>query len=337
MNDLTPFARAIEEWKFLNVALRSQPETYRQVSPAVTRNSFSVTVLSGFLGAGKTTLLREYMRRHDPSRLGLIVNDFGAVNIDATTLSGLGTEVVPISNGCSCCITAAGLTAGIDRYADSEQIYDHVVIEASGISDPGSIAVAVGLRPGVAEVGIVTLVDAEGFQMFRNSPLGSLLSRQLSAAHLVVLSKSDRLDEITLTALRKEIAEEAAGRMIVSFEEFLSTPERMLQPAHSGARPAPKYEVHDTSDITHLTVKDAHIQDEVELEELFARMPAGLMRIKGNLSLGQKGFHSLDWAGGRWELREHIDASGLGPNVLVLIAIGEQAALIELWAKAFNN
>ena len=100
-----------------------------------------VTILAGFLGAGKTTLLNALLR-HTPEPLGVIVNDFGSVNIDAALVAGhtaLDGEVA-LQNGCICCTIRGDLLAALLRLRRRENPPSHIIIEASGVSDPAAVA-----------------------------------------------------------------------------------------------------------------------------------------------------------------------------------------------------
>ena len=108
-----------------------------------------VTVLSGFLGAGKTTLLNRILSNRDGLRVAVIVNDMSEVNVDAglvrdggADLSRTREQLVEMTNGCICCTLREDLLTEVFRIA-GEQRFDHLLIEASGISEPLPIVVRV--------------------------------------------------------------------------------------------------------------------------------------------------------------------------------------------------
>lgn len=97
-----------------------------------------VIVLTGHLGAGKTTVLNHLLRR-PRTRIGVVVNDFGTVNLDATLVSGYVDQPAAISGGCLCCIDdLSGLDLALERLASLD--LDAILIEASGLADPMVLA-----------------------------------------------------------------------------------------------------------------------------------------------------------------------------------------------------
>src|SRR6204780_1359698 len=103
-----------------------------------------VTVITGFLGAGKTTLLRRFLASAEGQGTAVIVNEFGAVGIDDVLVRDSADETVLLGNGCVCCITRTDLQAALrrlvfDRERGTVPPFGRVVIETSGLADPGPI------------------------------------------------------------------------------------------------------------------------------------------------------------------------------------------------------
>ncbi|MEU6608887.1 GTP-binding protein [Streptomyces shenzhenensis] len=156
-----------------------------------------VVVLAGFLGSGKTTLLNHLLHRSGGSRIGAIVNDFGAVEIDAMAVAGaLGDSTVSLGNGCLCCaVDASELDAYLTRLAAPATGIDVIVIEASGLAEPQELVrmLLASEHPGIVYGGLVEVVDAAEFDATRARH--PEIDRHLALADLVVVNKLDRAED----------------------------------------------------------------------------------------------------------------------------------------------
>lgn len=133
-------------------------------------NKLPVTLLSGFLGAGKTSLLNHLLANPGGRRIGVIVNDLSAVNVDAGLVVRTNQELVELSNGCICCTLRDELIAQVVRLARSNDL-DYLVIESTGVSEPlpvaqGFVLEAEGTK--LTEVArldtLVTVIDGPAFR-----------------------------------------------------------------------------------------------------------------------------------------------------------------------------
>ncbi|MFV0133208.1 CobW family GTP-binding protein [Streptomyces sp. HMX87] len=153
-----------------------------------------VVVLAGFLGSGKTTLLNHLLHHSGGSRIGAIVNDFGAIEIDAMAVAGaLGDSTVSLGNGCLCCAVDPGeLDVYLERLARPDTGIDVVVIEASGLAEPQELVrmLLASEHPGIVYGGLVEVVDAAEFDDTRARH--PEIDRHLALADLVVVNKLDR-------------------------------------------------------------------------------------------------------------------------------------------------
>jgi len=123
-----------------------------------------VTLVAGYLGAGKTTLINRILAADTGQKIAVMVNDFGAINIDARLIQARDGGVLQLANGCICCSIQSDLKAQLRDLIRAADRPDHLVIETSGVSDPARVA-AVLQHPGLKEKtridAVVTLVDLE--------------------------------------------------------------------------------------------------------------------------------------------------------------------------------
>ncbi|MER7482120.1 GTP-binding protein [Streptomyces sp. NPDC126510] len=162
--------------------------------PSPKPQQIPVVVLAGFLGSGKTTLLNHLLHRSGGSRIGALVNDFGAIEIDAMAVAGaLGDSTVSLGNGCLCCaVDASELDQYLERLAEPSVGIDVIVIEASGLAEPQELVrmLLASEHPGVVYGGLVEVVDAAEFDDTRARH--PEIDRHLALADLVVVNKLDR-------------------------------------------------------------------------------------------------------------------------------------------------
>ncbi|WP_405132680.1 CobW family GTP-binding protein [Nocardia sp. NBC_01388] len=164
-----------------------------------------VLIVAGFLGSGKTTLLNRLLRSRD-LRIGVVVNDFGAVNIDAMLVAGQVDAMVSLGNGCVCCaVDVTEMDELFDRLAQPKQRIDVIVVEASGLAEPRNLIrmVTASDNPRIRYGGLIELVDAEHFLESRAQH--PELDTHLRMADLVVLNKADRVPAAALEKLHTEI------------------------------------------------------------------------------------------------------------------------------------
>jgi G3E family GTPase len=155
------------------------------------------TVIGGFLGAGKTTLLNRLLREAKGRRFAVLVNDFGALDIDGRLVAAHGGDTIALANGCLCCTIGDSLVTTLLGLLERPERFDHIVVEASGVADPGRIADLAVLEPRLSRDGVIVVVDAaEVRARAADRRMGDTILRQLKAADLLVLNKIDLSEDL---------------------------------------------------------------------------------------------------------------------------------------------
>ncbi len=242
----------------------------------MTAPTIAVTVIGGYLGAGKTTLVNHLLRTSG-DRIGVIVNDFGEINIDADLIESHDGETISLANGCICCSLVDGFAAALDTVVSAEVLPERVLIEASGVADPAAVA-AWAHAPGLELDGVVVLADLELIdRQLDDEWIGDVVRRQLSAADLIIANKVDRarVDSVARLSAHVDAPVLAAANAAVAAElVFAATcrarSERALDPVSA-------------TDYFHSKTWSWELPvDDRELDELLSSFDVeGVERVKG--------------------------------------------------------
>lgn len=181
-----------------------------------------VTILTGFLGAGKTTLLNRILKEDHNHRIAVIENEFGQENIDADLLvTEQKEQIVTMSNGCVCCTIRGDLSRVLTdlrlRREQGKVQYDYVVIETTGVANPGPVAQTFFMDDAVAAFfrldGVVTVVDAKHGESVLNDEAAA--RDQVGFADKILLSKTDLCTTEEVEAIKARLRQMNARAKIV--------------------------------------------------------------------------------------------------------------------------
>ena len=170
------------------------------------------TILTGFLGSGKTTLLKRVLTEAHGQKIAVIENEFGEENIDNEILvSDTNEQIIQMSNGCVCCTIREDLRTTLQLLAAKKRKglldFERVVIETTGLADPGPVAQTFFMDDEIAESflldSILTLVDAKHSAQQLNDRLEA--RRQVGFADQIFISKSDLISAQELDALQHRL------------------------------------------------------------------------------------------------------------------------------------
>lgn len=250
----------------------------------------AITVIGGYLGAGKTTLLNRLLEQASGRRIGVVVNDFGELGIDASLIGAAiddadegGIPVVNLANGCVCCTLGDDLRATIEMLGSLEPRLDHIVIEASGVADPATAA-AWGTVPGFAPGGVVVLAAADSvIRSSRDRYVGAEVLRQIAGADLLVVTKTDLVGERQHSQLLDWLGSVASSPIVSTSHGRVAIDVILGATARQTRHPVVDQVDHGDSVRYVRWSTDVGNVTEDRLQAFLDRLPDGVLRAKGEV------------------------------------------------------
>lgn len=279
-----------------------------------------VTVLSGYLGAGKTTLINRLLGEDHGLKLMVVVNDFGAVNIDDALIEAEEGETLALTNGCVCCSMDQDLQMALRKIVIQADRPDHILIEASGVSDPAAIADTIQNIPELSYGGIVSLVDGQNAaSLLTDDAVADLVRQQIRCADLVLVTKAADL----VPELQSQLTMIGARGLRLLDETPLAEMLFDLLPLPHGHSTAAAHPAFTTWQFQSLTPIDRRA-----LGDKLAARPIGLYRMKGFV-LTSGGAYALHIVG------QNVEAKRCDAQETLLVALGPKDQIthdeIETW------
>lgn len=296
------------------------------------------TVIGGFLGAGKTTLLNHLLRSHSGRRVAVLVNDFGAMNIDASLIDVTDGETIALTNGCVCCSIGGDLSSALIQVLETHPPFEAIVVEASGVSDPGRIARLAQAAPELQSDGVVVVVDSSNVrEQLQDPQLVDTLLAQLRSADLLVLNKVDLVNPEDMPPILERLSQLAPHTPTVqTIQSTLAWPLLTSAGLHVAAAESCGG-CHGSEDGR----VEAHTHHEAVFEawssvprlvlsasawrERLEKLPRSVLRLKGYVPSLEHGWCEVQLVGRRLSLHpvtnSHMPAEGS------LVAIGVQGQL----------
>lgn len=296
------------------------------------RQPIPMTIIGGFLGAGKTTLLNRLLTTSSGHRLAVLVNDFGAINIDADLIQSHDGTTIALSNGCICCSIGDSLVTTLLDLLALDSPPDKIVIEASGVADPQRLAdIALADPTSFRLDGVIVLASAQTIMdVIHDGRIGNIASAQIAAADMIVLNKIDLVDAQAVDRARASLAQLAPHTPILPtiradiVEAIAPTGHRLTSGIREGIK---SDEASHDSLFASLSLTSKDPISAANLERYVAAWPTTLLRAKGYAAIADEPGHIavVNLVGKRREITR-LDASDFaldGAARFVFIAVAE--------------
>ncbi|MPZ36308.1 MAG: GTP-binding protein [Rhodospirillales bacterium] len=260
----------------------------RALAPVPVPVPVPVIVIGGFLGAGKTTVLNHILSQQGDLRAAVLVNDFGAINIDADLVVGVKGDVYRLSNGCVCCNIRGDLIDGCLDILRELKRPDLLIVETSGVSDALQVAntfLAPELQGLLSVHAILGVVDAAHFVDLEGD-MAALAQGQLAGADIVVLNKVDLVGADALVELRTRIRRAVPGsRILEAIHGRIALDVILDQADRAGGRRSTLRAIgqdrHPHPSMTAWHWECARPLSLDRLRDVFSRLPEDVYRAKG--------------------------------------------------------
>ncbi len=293
--------------------------------------SLPFTVIGGYLGAGKTTLLNHLLADAGGLRVAVLVNDFGSVNIDVDLIRSHDGETINLANGCMCCMLVNGFVTAIGQIRRRARDFDHIVIEASGVADPGKIA-QYGQMYELPLDGIIVMADAEQVRTQAvNKYVGDTVQRQFTQADLILLNKTDIVSAGEIESLRGWLAGLAPGAPVIETVRS-EVPLAVLLGVHAG-RVTARADALTSAPTGHTDAYETWSLERVfpvsrqAVDRFASGLGEGIYRAKGFVSLQEDPARRYVYqqVGRRWSLEPGADWEGEARRTRIVV-IGHRGA-----------
>ena len=280
-------------------------------------------IITGFLGVGKTTMLTNTVKEHfSDKKVAIIVNEFGDIGVDGNILSNVYSEVLEISEGCICCQLAQEFESGVIEIMNKYNP-EIIFVETSGASEPFPIFLSLQ-NLGISVEGVICVVDSKNLDSYKDN---STAKYQIGGSNILVLNKTDLVDDDELEAVKKDViqikeqynikntltGEKIFNNYVINSAEQGIVNKEVFEGVYKVDEIvglAKEYEHLDHTSKDSITQKVAYLKDDIEfsdVDEVLKTLPKSIYRVKGvvrvkdvpnpiviNYSFGNVSFEELD-------------------------------------------
>ena len=283
-----------------------------------------LTVVGGYLGVGKTTLVNHLLQHNEGLRIGLLINDFGDINIDARLIASADDQQINLANGCVCCTLTDGFFAALETLQAVQPPLDHIVVEASGVADVVQLS-QYGHIGDLTLQGIIVIADAETVMAkAQDKYVAQTVLRQLRGADILVVNKADLVDdeqkmhlEAWLSSTCPDVKWLWAQHCIVPIQVLLGEIHNRVQ--HQLGHEHNPHEGHASYASWSLTLD--HVVSADQIHAFANELGDAVLRGKGIFQLTTGQLLEVQKVGRRVEFRM-LDGANAGREVSEFVAIG---------------
>lgn len=255
------------------------------------RDQIPVFVITGHLGSGKTSVINHLLAQTSGLKIGVVVNDFGEINLDAMMVARQSDELVELSNGCLCCTLANELDDSLNRLATDASALDLILVEASGVADPTQMMRLIynSQNPHITLRDLIYVVDLLNLdQALNDNP--QLVRLSLDIAGLVILNKQDLATKEQLSQAQTLLAELAtrATSVVTTHGQIPIQLLVDLAEADFVQLKLGQQAIQTAADFNQTSVEFSQPLDPLTTTRLLNQLPKEIYRLKGLFFFGAK-------------------------------------------------
>jgi G3E family GTPase len=305
------------------------------------QNKVPATVFTGFLGSGKTTVIShliDYLLENKV-KVAYVKNEIGDINVDGAILKGKNIETRELLSGCICCTLTGPFYHAMNELVDTVHP-DRILIEASGVADPATVALMLSSHPKVYRDGVIAIIDVVNFKGYKNLSLTA--RRQAEFTDLIVFNKVEEAD------LQRKEAVVGYVRELNETSPIIEAPHGVVDPdfifgltAGNLNQMLEKDETaHEMDCHGHTHLEDEGIEsfkidfekpiDEVRLKEVMDKLPPNIIRVKGFVKTDNFKWKLVNKVGMRTVISDCENSLSLKVSSLVFIGFAVKGLKPEI-------
>lgn len=264
------------------------------------QSKIPIIIVAGHLGSGKTSLINNLLAYPSGLKIGVIVNDFGELNIDAMLIDKRADELVSLSNGCLCCSLSNELDDSINKIVDQDTDLDLILVEASGIADPSQMIslVSSSQNERVYLRDSIYIIDGANFtDFFKHNSF--IASNGINAAKIIILNKLDLMNPEEIVHAENIIRDLNRKAFVIKTDHAVFDPRLIIDAKQNNfeqlklgqtdlIRSSDTSDEHKHEHYHQVTFQENKPLDPIKTTTFLNNLPSSVYRVKGWINFGQK-------------------------------------------------